>query len=179
MDELKPRQCLLAEDAQTCCPARTAERTAQILGGLGWADEKLDRIADAIRTGGADMRSAGGPEPDAGTSRNARRLQDLSSRRISTLLASSGTSWSRMAGCGTAPWDAPEGVRLADCGPRGRPEHVRSCFRAGPTARTTFDRRRWTARRCWCSQGRTGVQRAGRWARFQRVTRLERGNGTP
>ena len=38
VDELKARHC--------------RERTAQILGGLERADEKLDRIADAIRTGG-------------------------------------------------------------------------------------------------------------------------------
>ena len=46
VDELKARQCLLAEEMDC------RERTAQILGGLERADEKLDRIADAIRTGG-------------------------------------------------------------------------------------------------------------------------------
>ena len=44
VDELKARQCVPREDCR--------ERTAQILGGLERADEKLDRIADAIRTGG-------------------------------------------------------------------------------------------------------------------------------
>ena len=54
MDELKARQCLLAEEMHKSYVPREdcRERTAQILGGLEWADEKLDRIADAIRTGG-------------------------------------------------------------------------------------------------------------------------------
>ena len=54
VDELKARQCLLAEEMHKSYVPREdcRERTAQILGGLERADEKLDRIADAIRTGG-------------------------------------------------------------------------------------------------------------------------------
>ena len=54
VDELKARQCLLAEEMHKRYVPREdcRERTAQILGGLERADEKLDRIADAIRTGG-------------------------------------------------------------------------------------------------------------------------------
>ena len=54
MEELKSRQCLLAEEMHKSYVPREdcRERTAQILGGLERADEKLDRIADAIRTGG-------------------------------------------------------------------------------------------------------------------------------
>ena len=53
-DELKARQCLLAEEMHKSYVPREdcRERTAQILGGLERADEKLDRIADAIRSGG-------------------------------------------------------------------------------------------------------------------------------
>ena len=53
VDELKARQCLLAEEMHKNYVPREdcRERTAQILGGLERADEKLDRIADAIRTG--------------------------------------------------------------------------------------------------------------------------------
>ena len=53
VDELKARQCLLAEEMHKSYVPREdcRERTAQILGGLERADEKLDRIADAIRTG--------------------------------------------------------------------------------------------------------------------------------
>ena len=47
VDELKARQCLSYVPREDC-----RERTAQILGGLEREDEKLDRIADAIRTGG-------------------------------------------------------------------------------------------------------------------------------
>ena len=45
---------LLAEEMHKSYVPREdcRERTAQILGGLERADEKLDRIADAIRTGG-------------------------------------------------------------------------------------------------------------------------------
>ena len=54
VDELKTRQCLLAEEMHKSYVPREdcRERTGQILGGLERADEKLDRIADAIRTGG-------------------------------------------------------------------------------------------------------------------------------
>ena len=52
--EQRARQCLLAEEMHKSYVPREdcRERTAQILGGLERADEKLDRIADAIRTGG-------------------------------------------------------------------------------------------------------------------------------
>ena len=63
VDELKARQCLLAEEMHKSYVPRedcldfsgsmdAVTGTAQILGGLERADEKLDRIADAIRTGG-------------------------------------------------------------------------------------------------------------------------------
>ena len=54
VDELKARQCLLAEAMHKSYGPREdcRERTGQILGGLERADDKLDRIADAIRTGG-------------------------------------------------------------------------------------------------------------------------------
>ena len=49
VDELKARQCLLAEEMHKSYVPREdcRERT-----GLERADEKQDRIADAIRTGG-------------------------------------------------------------------------------------------------------------------------------
>lgn len=54
VDDLKSRQCLLAEELHKSYVPREdcRERTSQILGGLERADEKLDRIADAIRIGG-------------------------------------------------------------------------------------------------------------------------------
>lgn len=52
VDGLKARQCLLAEEKSYVPREDCRERTAQIPGGLERADEKLDRIADAIRTGG-------------------------------------------------------------------------------------------------------------------------------
>ena len=61
VDELKARQCLLAEEMHKSYVPREdcRERTAQILGGLERADEKLDRIADAIRTSPACDPCAG------------------------------------------------------------------------------------------------------------------------
>lgn len=54
VDELKNQQYSLAEELHKEYVPRgdCRERTGQILGGLERADEKLDRIADAIRIGG-------------------------------------------------------------------------------------------------------------------------------
>lgn len=54
VDEIKTRVCLLAEEMHKSYVPREdcRERTGQILGGLERADEKLDRIAEALRTEG-------------------------------------------------------------------------------------------------------------------------------
>lgn len=102
VDELKARQCLLAEEMHKSYVPREdcRERTAQILGGLERADEKQDRIADAIRTRGAltCAESAGTPPsfrtPLPGHRRNAGngpgRTSPSSGGRIFRIIASSG-----------------------------------------------------------------------------------------
>lgn len=135
VDELKARQCLLAEEMHKSYVPREdcRERTAQILGGLERADE--NRIASRTRSvpGGADMRgkrrnSPELPDASAGTpeERRERARQDFTFFRRayfphyclvggdSRLHEWLDAELPRMA-------DAPEGVRLAIAAPRGRP----------------------------------------------------------
>lgn len=146
VDELKARQCLLAEEMHKSYVPREdcRERTAQILGGLERADEKLDRIAgrDPYRGALTCAESAGTPPsfrtPLPGHRRNAGngpgRTSPSSGGRIFRIIASSGgipgftNGWIRNC----PAWR----TRPKACGWRLRParggqEHVRfAVFRA-------------------------------------------------
>ncbi|MEG1609641.1 MAG: hypothetical protein RR317_00465 [Bilophila sp.] len=58
VDELKKQHYSIAEEVHKDYVPRgdCRERTGQILGSLERADEKLDRIADALRSGGRNAQ---------------------------------------------------------------------------------------------------------------------------
>ena len=55
VDELKESQCRIVEEMHKNYVPREdcRERTGQILAGLERVDDKLDRVADTVRTGGS------------------------------------------------------------------------------------------------------------------------------
>ena len=60
VDELKENQCRIVEEMHKNYVPREdcRERTGQILAGLERVDDKLDRVADSVRSGGSHGKQA-------------------------------------------------------------------------------------------------------------------------
>ncbi|MFQ9866327.1 MAG: hypothetical protein ACLRWP_04240 [Bilophila wadsworthia] len=125
MDELKARQCLLAEEMHKSYVPREDCRGARRRSSADWSGRTKNWIASRTRSVPGALtcaESAGTPRASGRLCRDTggtpgtgpAGLHLLPAGVFSALLPRRGIPASRMAGCGTARMaDTPEGVRLA------------------------------------------------------------------